>query len=121
MSSVGIDSTPVPGGLAGLAMNGKLLTSRRVDTHPFRPPMSWLDRAALLRTGIKVRMAVMKYAKVSAPRDGGDYRVRQQRIYEPHRHRHRPGSGAWIDNPGHESSPGLDQRRGRIVHHVRGT
>ncbi|MFC9362882.1 protoporphyrinogen/coproporphyrinogen oxidase [Rhodococcus sp. NPDC057014] len=82
MSSVGIDSTPVPGSLAGLAMNGKLLTSGRVETYPFRVPMSWSDRAALMRAGIKVRMAVMKYAKVAAPRDGEDYRVRQQRIYD---------------------------------------
>jgi oxygen-dependent protoporphyrinogen oxidase len=82
MSSVGIDSTPVPGSLAGLAMNGTLLTSGRVETYPFRVPMSWSDRAALLRAGVKVRMAVMKYAKVSAPRDGEDYRVRQQRIYD---------------------------------------
>ncbi|MEN0136690.1 MAG: NAD(P)/FAD-dependent oxidoreductase [Rhodococcus sp. (in: high G+C Gram-positive bacteria)] len=82
MSSVGIDSTPVPGSLAGLAMNGKLLTSGRVETYPFRVPMSWSDRAALMRAGIKVRTAVMKYAKVAAPRDGEDYRVRQQRIYD---------------------------------------
>ncbi|KFG71213.1 flavin monoamine oxidase family protein [Streptomyces mutabilis] len=82
MSSVGIDSTPVPGSLAGLAMNGRLLTEGRVETYPFRVPMSWQDRAALLRAGAKVRLAVMKYAKVAAPRDGEDYRVRQQRIYD---------------------------------------
>src|SRR4051794_31506694 len=82
MASVGIDSTPVPGSLAGLAMNGKLLTSGRVETFPFRVPMSWSDRAALLKAGAKVRLAVMKYAKVAAPRDGEDYRVRQQRIYD---------------------------------------
>lgn len=82
MSSVGLDSTPVPGSLARLAMNGKLLTSGRVETFPFRVPMSWTDRAALLKTGAKVRLAVMKYAKIAAPRDGEDYRVRQQRIYD---------------------------------------
>jgi protoporphyrinogen/coproporphyrinogen III oxidase len=82
MSSVGIDSTPVSGSLAGLAMNGKLLTSGRVETFPFRVPMSWQDRAALLRAGAKVRLAVMRYAKVARPHEGEDYRVRQQRIYD---------------------------------------
>lgn len=82
MASVGIDSAPVPGSLAGLAMNGRLLTSGRVETFPFRVPMSWSDRAALVKAGAKVRLNVMKYAKVAAPRDGEDYRVRQQRIYD---------------------------------------
>lgn len=82
MNSVGIDSTPVPGSLTGLAMNGKLLTSGRVETYPFRVPMSWHDRAALLKAGAKVRLAVMRYSKICAPRDGEDYRVRQQRIYD---------------------------------------
>lgn len=82
MRSVGIESTPVPGNLAGLAMNGALLTSGRVETFPFRVPMTWSDRAALLRAGAKVRAAGLKYARVSAPRDGEDYRVRQQRIYD---------------------------------------
>lgn len=82
LSSIGIASTPVPGSLTGLAMNGKILTSGRVETYPFRVPMSWHDRAALLKAGARVRMAVEKYAKVAAPRDGEDYRVRQQRIYD---------------------------------------
>ncbi|BDB62696.1 MULTISPECIES: flavin monoamine oxidase family protein [Rhodococcus] len=82
LTSVGIDSTPVPGSLAGLAMNGKLLTSGRVETYPFRVPMSWHDRIALMRAGIKVRLAVMQYSRVAAPRDGEDYRIRQQRIYD---------------------------------------
>lgn len=82
LASVGVDSTPVPGSLSGLAMNGKLLTSGRVETYPFRVPMSWGDRAALLKAGTKVRLNVMKYAKVAKPREGEDYRVRQQRIYD---------------------------------------
>jgi oxygen-dependent protoporphyrinogen oxidase len=82
MTSVGIDSTPVPGSLAGLAMNGKLITKGRVETFPFRVPMSWSDRAALLKAGAKVRMGVVRYARVAAPREGEDYRVRQQRIYD---------------------------------------
>ncbi|MDL9938645.1 NAD(P)/FAD-dependent oxidoreductase [Gordonia sp. ABSL1-1] len=82
LASVGVDSTPVPGSLSGLAMNGKLITDGRVETYPFRVPMSWRDRAALVKAGAKVRLNVMRYAKIAAPRDGEDYRVRQQRIYD---------------------------------------
>ncbi|MDO5696442.1 MAG: NAD(P)/FAD-dependent oxidoreductase [Dermatophilus congolensis] len=82
LASVGLDSTPVPGSLAGLAMNGKLLTKGRVETYPFRIPMSWSDRAALVRAGARVRLAGLKYARLSTPIDGEDYRVRQQRIYD---------------------------------------
>ncbi len=80
--AIGIDSVPVPGTLTGLAMNGKVITSGPVASYPFRVPMSWRDRAAVVRAGIKVRLAVMRYSKVCAPRDGEDYRVRQQRIYD---------------------------------------
>ncbi|HEX7740038.1 MAG TPA: NAD(P)/FAD-dependent oxidoreductase [Marmoricola sp.] len=82
LASVGVPSTPVPGNLAGLAMNGKLLTTGRVETYPFRVPMAWSDRLALLRAGAKVRLAGRKYAAVAAPREGEDYWRRQQRIYD---------------------------------------
>ncbi len=82
IASVGVASTPVPGCLSGLAMNGRLLTSGRVETYPFKVPMAWRDRAALLRAGAKTRLAVMRYAKVAAPRPGEDYLARQQRIYD---------------------------------------
>lgn len=84
LADAGIESTPVSGSLAALAMNGKMLTSGRVETFPFRVPMSWADRFALVKAGAKVRLAVARYARVAAPRDGEDYRVRQQRIYDFH-------------------------------------
>jgi protoporphyrinogen oxidase len=63
MQDVGVHAEPVPGELAGLAMNGRLLTDGRVETYPFRVPMAWRDRAAVLRAGIKVRRAVTATAK----------------------------------------------------------
>ena len=49
----------VPGSLAGLSMNGKLLLKGRVETYPFRIPMSWESRRAMVTAGMKVRLAVV--------------------------------------------------------------
>ncbi len=78
----GVDSMRVPGSLAGLAMNGKLLLKGRVETYPFRIPMSWSSRLAMLKAGAKVGLAVAKYARVIRPRPGEDAGVRQQRVYD---------------------------------------
>ncbi len=82
LRSTGFESRSVPGNLAGLSMNGKLLLSGRVETFPFRIPMSWHDRATLLRAGAKVRLAVARYARLTKRRPGEDEGVRQQRIYD---------------------------------------
>ncbi|MDX6233123.1 MAG: protoporphyrinogen/coproporphyrinogen oxidase [Nocardioidaceae bacterium] len=82
LRDTGIQSRAVPGNLAGLSMNGKLLLSGRVETFPFRVPMSWGDRASLLRAGAKVRLAVARYARLSKRRPGEEESVRQQRVYD---------------------------------------
>jgi protoporphyrinogen/coproporphyrinogen III oxidase len=82
LTETGCESRPVPGNLAALSMNGKLLLSGRVETFPFRVPMSWRDRVSLLRAGAKVRLAVARYAMLSKRRAGEDEAARQQRVYE---------------------------------------
>jgi protoporphyrinogen/coproporphyrinogen III oxidase len=82
LASTGVDSAAVPGSLAGLHMNGKLLTSGRVETYPFRVPMSWGDRAKMVRAGAKVRLAVTRYARILARRPGESEAIRQQRVYD---------------------------------------
>jgi oxygen-dependent protoporphyrinogen oxidase len=82
LRDTGFPSRPVPGNLAGLSMNGKLLLSGRVETFPFRVPMSWGDRASLIRAGAKVRLAVARYARLSKRRAGEDEATRQQRVYD---------------------------------------
>jgi oxygen-dependent protoporphyrinogen oxidase len=82
MRDVGVDAEPVPGELAGLAMNGRLLTDGRVETYPFRVPMAWRDRAAVLRAGIKVRRAVRSYGKVAQARPEDAPGELQQRVYD---------------------------------------
>jgi protoporphyrinogen/coproporphyrinogen III oxidase len=81
MAAVGVRSVPVPGNLSALAMNGRLLTSGRVETYPFRVPMPWRSRLAALRAGAKVRLAVARYARVLAVRPDEDHLSRQQRVY----------------------------------------
>ena len=81
LGNTGVASVPVPGSLAGLAMNGKLLLNGRVETYPLRIPMSWSSRRAMLAAGAKVRLAVAKYAKIVELRPGEDQATRQQRVY----------------------------------------
>jgi oxygen-dependent protoporphyrinogen oxidase len=80
ISDVGVEAVEVPGTLTAMAMNGKLLTRGRVETYPFRLPMSWRDRAAILRAGTKVRVAVARYVRVAAPRDGETPADTQRRV-----------------------------------------
>jgi oxygen-dependent protoporphyrinogen oxidase len=82
LSEAGITAAQVPGSLAGVAMNGKLLIKGPVQTYPFRIPMPFSSRVALVKAGIKVSGKVLKYAKIVRQRPGEDPAVRQQRIYD---------------------------------------
>jgi protoporphyrinogen/coproporphyrinogen III oxidase len=81
LGNAGIDSVPVPGSLAGLAMNGQLLLKGRVESYPFRIPMSRSSRIAVLKAGAKVGLAVARYAGIVKLRPGEDAATRQQRVY----------------------------------------
>lgn len=81
LEDTGVAAADVPGSLAGLSMNGTLLTGGRVETFPFRVPMSWRDRAQLVRAGVKVRLAVARYGRVAARRPHESDAERQQRVY----------------------------------------
>lgn len=82
LAETGTDAMEVPGSLAGLAMNGKLLLNGRVESYPFRIPMSWSARLGVLKAGAKVGLSVARYSRVIRPRAGEDESVRQQRIYD---------------------------------------
>jgi oxygen-dependent protoporphyrinogen oxidase len=82
LSETGIVAAQIPGSLAGLAMNGKLLLKGRVETYPFRIPMPLPSRLALLTAGVKVRRQVMRYARATRQRPGEAPSSRQQRIYD---------------------------------------
>jgi oxygen-dependent protoporphyrinogen oxidase len=82
LGNTGIDSVPVPGSLTGLAMNGKLLLKGRVESYPFRIPMSRSSRIAMLKAGAKLGLAVARYAAIVKLRSGEDAARRQQRVYD---------------------------------------
>ena len=82
LSEVGIAAAQVPGALAALSMNGKLLLKGPMSTYPFRIPMSLSSRIALVKAGIKVSAQVVKYAGIVRQRPGEDPAVRQQRVYD---------------------------------------
>ena len=82
LSETGITAAQVPGALAALSMNGKLLLKGPMQTYPFRIPMSMSSRIALVKAGIKVSAQVLRYARIVRQRPGEDPAVRQQRIYD---------------------------------------
>ena len=82
LQSTGVDVAPITGVLTALAMNGKLLTTGRIETYPFRIPMSNAARLDLLRATAKVGASVAKYAKLVQQRPGESPATRQQRIYD---------------------------------------
>ena len=82
LAETGVGSVKVPGSLTGVAMNGKLLLSGRVESYPFRIPMPLPSRIALMRTGAKVGLDVLRYARAVAVRPGETGQARQQRIYD---------------------------------------
>jgi protoporphyrinogen/coproporphyrinogen III oxidase len=82
LDELGVVAAPVPGELAALSMNGRLLTDGRVSTYPLRIPMSWHARLAVLRAGAKVRLAGYRYGRVASPRPGDRPGDLQQRVYD---------------------------------------
>lgn len=78
---VGVEIRAIDGHLAGLAMNGALLTSGAVELYPFRIPMSFKDRFQLFKSGIKVRAAVLQYSRLAKRRANETYWELQNRIY----------------------------------------
>ncbi len=82
LAELGVHAEPVPGRLAAVSLNGKIVSRGPVETFPFRLPMPVGSRLALLRAGLRLRLAVRQYAKIAAVRDGEDAVERQQRLLE---------------------------------------
>lgn len=82
LSETGTRSVGVPGALTGLSMNGRFLPQGRAQTYPFRIPMSFGARCAVLKAGTRVSLDVLRYARAVRRRPGEDGAARQQRIYD---------------------------------------
>ena len=80
LSATGVDAAPVPGVLTALAMNGRVLSGGRVETYPFRLPLTRTERVALVRAGARVRLAVVEYGRMARRRPGETEAARRARI-----------------------------------------
>src|SRR5690349_2097224 len=82
IDATGVTAAPVPGRLAAVAFGGRVVASGPVETYPFRLPLSRAARVSLARAGVKLRLAVRRYAAVAAERPGEDAAERQRRMLE---------------------------------------
>jgi protoporphyrinogen/coproporphyrinogen III oxidase len=66
----GLATAPVTGTMMGLAVGSKRLTRGRVESYPFRLPLSLRDRVAFATAGLTVQRAVSAYRRVATPAAG---------------------------------------------------
>jgi protoporphyrinogen/coproporphyrinogen III oxidase len=64
LRGTGVQALAVPGILTAVELEGRVVAGRRVETYPFRLPMSARDRLALARTGARLRTAVARYGRM---------------------------------------------------------
>jgi oxygen-dependent protoporphyrinogen oxidase len=60
----GLETVPVTGSTMGLAVGSTLLGDGRVESYPFRLPLSVRDRMAFAKAGLKIRRAVARYNRL---------------------------------------------------------
>lgn len=71
----GLETVPVTGSMMGLAVGSRLLTRGRVETYPFRLPLSPRERIAFAKAGVKVQRAVGRYHRLTQRLDFEDHRT----------------------------------------------
>jgi oxygen-dependent protoporphyrinogen oxidase len=71
----GLETVPVTGGMMGLALGSTLLVRGRVETYPFRLPLSIRDRIAFVKAGVKIQRAVARYHRLERRYDFEDDRT----------------------------------------------
>src|SRR2546421_11129730 len=82
LSATGVTAAQVEGRLAAVALGDRVVASGMVETYPFRLPLPLRSRAALVRAGVKLRLAVRRYAAVAPERPGEPAAERQQRMLD---------------------------------------
>ena len=66
----GLETVPVTGSMMGLAVGSTLLNRGRVESYPFRLPLSVRERLAFAKAGLKVQRAVAAYQRLARPAPG---------------------------------------------------
>jgi protoporphyrinogen/coproporphyrinogen III oxidase len=80
LDQTGVKAVTVPGVLTGVALNGRVVSSGRIETYPFRLPLNLADRLALIRLGLRLRVAVARYGGIARPRPGEPWTEHQARM-----------------------------------------
>jgi protoporphyrinogen/coproporphyrinogen III oxidase len=71
----GLETVPVTGSMMGLAVGSTIVGNGRVESYPFRLPLSVRDRIALAKAGVKVQRAVARYHRLEQRYDFEDHRT----------------------------------------------
>ena len=71
----GLRTAAVTGGMMGLAVGSTILDRGRVETYPFRLPLSVRDRLAFVRAGLRIQRAVARYHRLERRYDFEDDRT----------------------------------------------
>jgi oxygen-dependent protoporphyrinogen oxidase len=66
----GLETVPVTGSMMGLAVGSHLVNGGRVESYPFRLPLSVRERAAFAVSGLRVKRAVDRRARLAKPAPG---------------------------------------------------
>jgi oxygen-dependent protoporphyrinogen oxidase len=61
----GVELAPVPGELVAVELNGRIVAGGRPELYPFRLPLGFRERLALVRAGVRLRRAVTGYTRAS--------------------------------------------------------
>ena len=69
-ADVGVEVASVPGQLAAVELNGRLVVGGRPELYPLRLPLTASERVALSKAGARLRLAVARYRNAAAPREG---------------------------------------------------
>jgi oxygen-dependent protoporphyrinogen oxidase len=80
LAAVGVAARPVPGRLAAVSLGGRLVARGPVELMPLLLPLTPRARMALAATGLRLRLAVRRYAGVARPRAGESPAERQRRM-----------------------------------------
>jgi oxygen-dependent protoporphyrinogen oxidase len=81
LRGLGVSALPLPGKLAALAFEGRIVTSP-VETYPALLPLSAASRVALTRAGLRLRYDVLRYARAAKARPDETPAERQARILQ---------------------------------------
>ena len=82
IEELGVAAVPVPGQLAAVAYGNRIVAGGPIEMYPFRLPLPSRSRLALVRSGLKLRLAVRRYAAVAAEQPGEAPWERQRRMLE---------------------------------------